>query len=113
MFVNVGADGKAQTFQAGFIGSLHLRPSQEFYEAWLSNFVEGSKKAAFDFVNGKKSAENMHYAGFEYYENALLEFLQDENIKQANHYKAWEYIISHSLEHEKNLPNGFGTLATR
>ena len=39
----------------------------------------------------KKSAENMHYAGFGYYENALLEFLQDENIKQANHYKAWEF----------------------
>ena len=103
MFINVGADGMAQTLQAGFIGSLHLRPSQEFYEAWLSNFIEDSKKAAFDYLNGKKSAENMHYAGFGYYENALLEFLQDENIKQANHYKAWEYIISHSLEHEKKF----------
>ena len=103
MFINVGADGMAQTLQAGFIGSLHLRPSQEFYEAWLANFMEGSKKAAFDFLNGKKSAENMHYAGFGYYENALLEFLQDENIKQANHYKAWEFIISHSLEYEKKF----------
>ena len=54
MFINVGADGIAQTLQAGFIGSLHLRPSQNFTKlGWLISW-KVRKRLPLIFLNGKK-----------------------------------------------------------
>ena len=103
MFINVNAEGQARTFKAGYIGSLHMRPSLEFYEAWLAHFEDEAKQAAADYIAGKNFIEEIRYLTYGPFEDELCQLLFNAALDTKVSFSAWSYLLDFSSEYESKF----------